>query len=150
MKVNTKIRYGLRAMLDIAMNAKNQGVFQKDIANRQGISVKYLDQIIAALKSAHLIVNVAGKKSGYRLARPADQISVYHIYRAFEPEITLNQHQDSSPTYLTDNCACKDVWDKLNLEIESFLIEQNLQHILKEQHKYQSLAEATHEELIDV
>ncbi|HRS19749.1 MAG TPA: Rrf2 family transcriptional regulator, partial [Bacteroidales bacterium] len=67
MKLNTKTRYGLRAIIEIAMNSSEHGVLQKDIAKTQNISNKYLDQIIAELKSADLIVNTGGKKSGYRL-----------------------------------------------------------------------------------
>lgn len=62
MKLNTKVRYGLRTMLEIALQEDNKGVFQKDIAKNQQISEKYLDLIIASLKANGLIANTSGKK----------------------------------------------------------------------------------------
>ncbi|NLB92194.1 MAG: Rrf2 family transcriptional regulator, partial [Bacteroidales bacterium] len=73
MKFNTRTRYGIRAMLEIASHPAEQGVFQKDIAENQEISIKYLDHIIRDLKVAGLLVNAKGKKSGYVLTRPAEK-----------------------------------------------------------------------------
>ncbi len=100
MKINTKTRYGLRTMVEIAMQKQETGILQKEISKRQDISEKYLDHIIAALKSAGLITNVGGKKSGYRLTRPAKDINIYDIYQAFNSAITL-------VTCLSDNTRCK-------------------------------------------
>lgn len=84
MRINTKIRYGLRTMIVIANAPESEGILQKDIAENQDISLKYLDSIISSLKLKGLIVNVRGKGSGYKLARPANEISVFDIYTAFE------------------------------------------------------------------
>ena len=83
MKINTKIRYGLRTMIEIAGCLDPEGILQKDIAKNQNISVKYLDYIISALKLKGLIMNVRGRGSGYRLARPIDEITMLYIYSAF-------------------------------------------------------------------
>jgi len=80
MKINTKIRYGLRTMIEIALNENQSGVLQKDIAKNQQLSEKYLDQIIASLKVSGLIVNAGGKKSGYILNKPLSEIKIYDIY----------------------------------------------------------------------
>ena len=82
MQLNTKVRYGLRAVIEIAQEGKNR-VLQKDITERQQIPIKYLDFIIAGLKTGGLIRNLKGKKSGYVLIRPANEISVYDVYCAF-------------------------------------------------------------------
>jgi len=84
MKLNTKVRYGLRAMIEIA--AHPNGILQKEISVNQSISTKYLDQIIASLKAAGLVIRVSGKSSGYKLTRNQEEISVYDIYKAFEYE----------------------------------------------------------------
>ncbi len=90
MKFNTKTRYGVRTMLELALNEnRGNGTLQKEIAENQDVSIKYLDHIIADLKAAGLIVNVAGKKSGYRLTRSSKQISVYDIYSAFDDELAI-------------------------------------------------------------
>ena len=89
MKFSTRIRYGVRALLEIAMRESEEGVFQKDISTNQGISLKYLDHIIIALKVSDLIRNVKGKKSGYVLTRPANQITLLDIHNAFEPGLSV-------------------------------------------------------------
>jgi Rrf2 family protein len=89
MKLNTKTRYGIRAMIELAMDWGGKGMFQKEISERQEISYKYLDHIISALKTKGLISNVDGKKSGYRLAKKPEEISVYDIYKAFEPALQI-------------------------------------------------------------
>src|SRR5665648_2066 len=84
MKVNTKIRYGLRTMLEIANGPYNEGVLQKDIAKNQNISLKYLDSIISSLKLKGLVSNTKGKGSGYMLTRCPKEITMFDIYTAFE------------------------------------------------------------------
>ena len=89
MKFNTKIRYGLRTMIEIAKADQETGIFQKDISKNQEISYKYLDPIILSLKKAGLIENINGKRSGYRLGRDASEINVLQIHAAFEEEIAV-------------------------------------------------------------
>jgi Rrf2 family protein len=119
MKFNTKTRYGLRVVLELALNADNEGgTYQKDIAKKQDVSVKYLDHIISSLKKAGLIINVGGKKSGYVLGRPANEINIYNIYAAFEDDLAIID------CLLTDsecpnrgNCVLRDYWCNLNESI---------------------------------
>ena len=89
MKFNTKTRYGLRTMIEIAMHGEDKGVYQKEISERQEISFKYLDQIIASLKAAGLIVNSEGRNSGYVLSREASGINVYDVFKSFEHELMI-------------------------------------------------------------
>ncbi len=77
-------------MLELTLQEDSEeGTLQKEIAENQDVSVKYLDHIIADLKAAGLVVNVGGKKSGYRLNKPAEEISIYDIYVAFENELVI-------------------------------------------------------------
>jgi Rrf2 family protein len=137
MKFNTKTRYGLRTMLELALNENGEaGIFQKDIAENQNVSVKYLDHIIAALKAAGLIINVGGKKSGYRLNRQAKDISVYDIYTAFEEELVIIDcllHWSHCPN--KQHCVMKDYWSELNQTIRSSMESMNLK-VLAKQYKY--------------
>ena len=89
MKISTRTRYGVRTMIEIAKGHPDRGVFQKEIATNQLLSLKYLDHIIHALKTARLISNTKGKKSGYVLTRKPSEITVFDIHRAFEPGICL-------------------------------------------------------------
>ncbi|MDP2339241.1 MAG: Rrf2 family transcriptional regulator [Bacteroidota bacterium] len=121
MKINTKVRYGLRAMVEIRNNQR-QGILQKQIAEAQEISLAYLDSIITSLRNAGLITNYAGKSSGYILARSASEISVYDIYRAFEPELTLvNCDCPSNECKRTNICPTKDYWFELNNQIKQIM-----------------------------
>lgn len=114
MKINTKIRYGLRAMIEIAKHTSENGVLQKDIAINQSISLKYLDPILNSLKVANLIVK-KGHKEGYILAKPAAEIKIFEIHNAFEPGIRildcLDLHNDCN---IEAKCDVKGFWCELN------------------------------------
>ena len=90
MKINAKMHYGLKAMIELALYAGEKGMLQKEIAERQCMPNKFMDAVIHALKVAGLIVNIAGKKSGYKLARDPDEITVYEVYRAFSPDLYIH------------------------------------------------------------
>ncbi len=102
-------------MLEIARAENSGGVFQKDIAENQSLSIKYLDHIIQALKTTNLIRNVKGKKSGYILTRRPDKITIFDIHRAFEPGICLVECLSGDYSCdLSDNCLTKGFWGQLN------------------------------------
>jgi Rrf2 family protein len=139
MKLNTKVRYGLRAMIELAMNISEPGILQRDISERQEIPLKYLDKIISELKSAGLIVNVAGKKSGYHLSRSASKISVYDIYRAFEGKLAIIQCINEN-TICGRNCLCasQELWEKMNTELEATMIGKTLDQLVQRQKELNS------------
>ncbi len=134
MKFNTKTRYGIRAMLEISMADREGGIYQKDIAQNQGISVKYLDHIISSLKVAGLIRNARGKNSGYRLARSPAEITTYDIYRAFNYDLEVNDCvAGDSECARYDICSVKDFWIDLNRLIVDYLRSRTLEDLrLKE------------------
>jgi Rrf2 family protein len=121
MRFSTKTRYGMRAMAEIAKADQKIGIFQKDISKNQKISVKYLDHIIQALKANGLIVNIKGKKSGYRLTRAASEITMLQIHTAFEQEIAvidcMSQHIDCE---LVNICHTYPFWSGLNKVVEDY------------------------------
>ena len=84
MKLSTKGRYGLRAILDLAVYQDAGAVSIQSIADRQNISESYLEQLLAKLKKAGLVVSTRGASGGYRLAKDAGQISVGDVLRALE------------------------------------------------------------------
>lgn len=129
MKINTKVRYGLRAMIEIAQNT--EGVLQKDIAKRQEIPLKYLDSLITSLRNAGLIVNLSGRGSGYILAENHENITVYDIYRAFEPELALvNCFCATNECRQTNICPTKDYWFELNNKIKSTMTGSKLSDLI--------------------
>ena len=134
MKFNTQIRYGMRAMVEIAKNDQETGILQKDISENQKISLKYLDHIIHSLKTAGLIVNIKGKKSGYRLTRPATEISTLDIYSAFEPEMAviecLSEHFNCE---LESICNTNQFWRGLNKLVVEYFIQNTLEDLVNNQ-----------------
>jgi len=83
-KLSTKSRYGTRLMLDLAEHGTHQFVQLKDVSRRQEISLKYLEQIVIALKRAKYVVSARGAGGGYRLARSPEQITVGEIVALLE------------------------------------------------------------------
>ena len=117
MKVNTKIRYGLRAMIEIGLNTPVGGILQKDIAANQNISVKYLDHILGGLKVAELIKKNS-VKSGFVLTREPAEITIYDIYCAFEPGLFIMDCLDKNLDCSIDtDCDVKGFWCEVNTVI---------------------------------
>jgi len=134
LKFSTKTRYGIRALLEIALNRNGAGVFQKDIAENQKISNKYLDQIISSLKVANLISNVKGKKSGYILTRKPEEITMLDIHNAFEPFVCIvDCLSENIRCDMESTCATREFWVGLNDVIKNYLTKVTLADIVKKQ-----------------
>jgi Rrf2 family protein len=131
MIINTKVRYGLRTMIEIARHNSDTGVLQKDIAVIQNISVKYLDHIISGLKISGMVTHVGGKKKGYKLTKEPKNITIYDIWRAVEPEICIIECLSSSITCeRSEECTVKSFWGDLNTIIIDYLRSTTLQDLL--------------------
>lgn len=111
MKLSTRSRYGTRLMLDMALHY-NQGPVQLgDIAKRQGVSVKYLEQIIIPLKKANYIESVRGPKGGHILTRPPEEITVAEIVALLEEGTSLVECTDNgSICQRASTCPTRLIW----------------------------------------
>jgi Rrf2 family cysteine metabolism transcriptional repressor len=87
MKVSSRGRYGLKAMADLAMRYGPDYIPLKDIASRQNVPIKYLEQIFAALNKGGLLISVKGAQGGYQLAKKPAEIKVLHILRLLEGKV---------------------------------------------------------------
>lgn len=122
MKLSTKGRYGLRAMVDLADHCEKAPVSISAISARQDLSVTYLEQLLAKLRKAGLIQSIRGAQGGYVLTKDASQISVGDILRALEgdlspvncAEISGDENGCSGSRY----CVTKLVWQRINDSIE--------------------------------
>lgn len=117
MKFSTKGRYGLRAMVDLAVYSKGEHVALCSIAERQGISTNYLEQVFSVLRKSGLVKSVKGAQGGYILAEPPSDIKVGRILRALEgPLSVIDDKADSSRDSETgiEQCIRLCVWDKMN------------------------------------
>lgn len=123
MKLSTRSRYGTRMMLDMAQHCNEEPVQIGDIARRQGISVKYLEQLIIPLKKANYVKSVRGPKGGHMLAKSPEQITVGEIVNLLEGGINLTDCIESPDTCnRSSSCLTRAIWqeatkamyDKLN------------------------------------
>ncbi|MBM4285946.1 MAG: RrF2 family transcriptional regulator [Deltaproteobacteria bacterium] len=112
-KLSTKSRYGARLLLDMARHCDQGPVQLGDIAKRQNISVKYLEQIIIPLKKAGLVTSLRGPKGGHRLARPPEEITIGEIVAILEEGAHLvDCLQDGEVCPQAETCPTRSVWEE--------------------------------------
>ncbi|WP_343559496.1 Rrf2 family transcriptional regulator [Kiloniella sp. b19] len=134
MKLSTKGRYAVMAMIDLALYAQDNPVALSDIADRQEISLSYLEQLFAKLRRAGLIRSVRGPGGGYMMARPADEVVITHIFKAVEEPIRTNACNPDSPHGCRadkSRCITHDLWLGLSNTIYDYLDSVTLDDVLK-------------------
>ena len=135
MKISTKGRYALRMLIDLAEHQNCGFVALKDIADRQNISKKYLEQIIPILGKSDILKTTRGSQGGYMLSKSPDKYTVGEILRLTEgslaPVDCLNQ--DPIQCERSSECATLPVWQGLNRVINEYLDSITLQDILDQQ-----------------
>lgn len=133
MIISTKGRYATRAMMELAVRQAEQPVRLKDIAEAQGLSLKYLENLFRELKKAKLVVSVVGKNGGYRLARAAEQIKVLEIVEAMEGDIVpVDCVRNEKYCKQVDQCVTRVVWEKLGEAIKKELGSTTIQDLVTE------------------
>lgn len=137
MKLSTKGRYGLRALIDLALYSDEEAVSIQSISNRQNISDSYLEQLMRKLKKAGLVVSERGAQGGYRLAKPADEISVGDVLRALEGSLEAvscgvgnNEHCQGE-----DLCVTRYVWQEINKSIQETVDSIKISQLVEESRK---------------
>lgn len=142
MKLSTKGRYGLRALIDLAQFSEEEAVSISSISERQNISESYLEQLVAKLRKAGLVVSIRGAQGGYRLARPSDMISVGDVLRALEGDLKAVEcsAETDEGCQGSDLCVTKYVWQRINESIErtvdSIMLDQLVEESRKAREKY--------------
>lgn len=117
MKVSTKGRYGLRALVDLALFGSSTPLALYQIAERQGISENYLEQMFSILRKSGFVKSVKGAQGGYSLAFPADKIIVGDVLRALEGDLLIVDVDGTEGSPTEDSiqfCIQKNVWNKVN------------------------------------
>ncbi|MGN1412832.1 MAG: RrF2 family transcriptional regulator [Anaerovoracaceae bacterium] len=135
MKISTKGRYALRMMLDLAEHQKDGFVALKDIAERQNISKKYLEQIVPILNKADVLRTTRGFQGGYRLAKSPDKYTIGEILRLTEGSLAPVACLEHDPIECSRSvgCATLPVWQGLYRVINEYLDGITLQDILNQQ-----------------
>ena len=140
MKISTKGRYGLRAFIDLACYGAEEPVSISSISARQEISERYLEQLMAKLKKAGLVESTRGAGGGYRLGRPAEEISVGDVLRVLEGSLEAAQcsgMEDESTCENHDICVTKYVWKRINDSITQAVDTMMLDQLIEESRKKQ-------------
>ncbi len=136
MRLSTKGRYGVKAMVDLALHSGDeQPVPIKDIADRQEISEHYLEQLIAGLRKAGLVKSVRGAQGGYMLAQAPDAIVVGDLLRTLEGTIApADCVAEDKPVNCerADNCVTRILWEKIHDSINSVVNSITLQDMVNE------------------
>lgn len=129
MKVSTKGRYALRMMADLAQTETDTNTTIRDISTRQGISIKYMEQIMSNLSKAGLVHSERGAQGGYRLGRPPKEYTVGEILRATEgslaPVSCLEDESHSCQQYgeCTTRCFWSALYDKINQYVNNITLQ---------------------------
>ena len=132
MMISTKGRYALRMMLDLAACEPEKLVPLKETSARQQISMKYLEAIAAILNRVGLVQSQRGKDGGYRLARPASEITVAEILRCTEGTLAPVScpSLDGTPCQRAGDCLSLPLWQSLDRHIDSYLSGVSLEDVL--------------------
>jgi len=132
MKLSTRTRYGLRAILELAGNYGKGPLQLKIIAQRQDISVKYLEQLMAILKSTGLVRGIRGSKGGYILAKAANQIKLSDVFNALEGLSAINVECIENENYCARvaDCPARQLWAQVQQAIETVLQSMTLQDLV--------------------
>ena len=132
MKFSTRVEYGMLALTDIALNSgEGKSVSGPEIAERQEISQKYLEQILTHLKQAGLIRAQKGLRGGYTLARPADRIRLSEILNALDTSI-LEDPEPAGNEHSLRGAVNACLWRKLNRALAEFAESKTLQDFMQE------------------
>jgi Rrf2 family protein len=131
MKLSTRTRYAMRAVLELAENYGKGPLQTRVIAQNQEISTKYLEQIMAALKSVGLIRSQRGAKGGYVLANPPQKIKLSDVFDVFEgPDVTVECVDNEKYCDRAGNCIARQIWSDVQRAVRNVLQSTTLQDVI--------------------
>lgn len=121
MRLTTKGRYAVTAMLDLAIHYGEGPITLADISRRQGISLSYLEQLFSRLRRRGLVTSVRGPGGGYRLARPAGEIAVLDVITAVDEAVDVRKCGGLGNCHENEPCLTHELWCDLSEQIQAFL-----------------------------
>jgi len=133
MRLTTKGRYAVTAMLDLALHAQNGPVSLADISERQGISLSYLEQLFAKLRRSSLVTSVRGPGGGYQLSREMASIDVAQVIDAVNESVDATRCQGTGGCHEGDVCLTHHLWCGLSDQIHEFLSGISLADLVQRQ-----------------
>ena len=131
MKISTRIRYGARAMLELAYHYGEGPIELKEIAKKENISLKYLEQVINPLRAAGLLKSIRGSKGGYSLAKPPSEICLYDVVETLEGPLNLLEClRDSKVCQKVPSCVTRDIWREVSEAISKIFYSITLEDMV--------------------
>jgi len=126
MKLTTRGRYAVTAMLDLALHEGSGPVALGDISARQDISLSYLEQLFSKLRRCGLVVSTRGPGGGYRLSQPSHEIAVSHVIDAVDENVEYTRCGGQRNCQNQERCLTHELWESLGSHVRSFLDEVTL------------------------
>jgi len=145
LKLSTKGRYGLTAMVDLALNSGEGPISLKSIADRQGLSEHYLEQLISGLRKAGLVKSIRGAQGGYVLGKKAEKIGISDIIRVLEGPIAAVECEangDPECCQRLEHCVTRTIREKVRDPIEDVLDSISLADLVKDPQTMSSIADS--------
>jgi Rrf2 family iron-sulfur cluster assembly transcriptional regulator len=134
MRLTTKGRYAVTAMLDLALNATEKPITLADISQRQGISLSYLEQLFSRMRKQGLVSSARGPGGGYRLSRDANDINIAEVIIAVDEKVSINRCEGRGDCNNGGPCLTHELWCNLSDQIHDFLHGISLGNLVDEQH----------------
>ncbi|MEW6618473.1 MAG: Rrf2 family transcriptional regulator [bacterium] len=133
MRLTTKGRYGLRVMIDMSLHEGDEWLSVNDISKRQNISFPYVEQLVVQLKKAGLVESIRGPQGGYRLSKPASEISAGEVIRIVEGplEIVHCAGKTKEECERSGKCATQILWTKISQQMAQILDNISLKELAK-------------------
>jgi Rrf2 family cysteine metabolism transcriptional repressor len=146
MRISTRGRYALRAMVDVALHTGEGPVSRQDIATRQGISADYVAQLFRGLRNEGFVEAIKGPGGGYRLARDPATISAEDVLRVVEGPLTVvpcaaPDPNDGTGCHRVERCATQLLWNRLSAVVTEFLGSVTLQDLCDEAQRLEGTGE---------
>lgn len=135
MKVSTRGRYGLRALVDMAIHSGDAPISLVQVANRQKISLNYLEQVFGTLRKAGIVNSIKGAGGGYKLARAAEEITVREVLEALEGEFSIIDRVAGEEWDEIQEAIEELVWSRIDTTVNTFLEQKTLKMLAEEYKK---------------
>lgn len=150
MRLTTKGRYAVTAMLDLALHACNDPVALADISIRQGISLSYLEQLFSKLRKSALVKSIRGPGGGYLLNKSVADISIADVIDAVDESVDTTRCREKGNCQEGETCLTHHLWRDLSVQIHSFLSDISLKDLMhKREVQITALRQDQHAELIN-
>ena len=130
MRLTTKSRYAVTAMLDIAYYDRGNPISLPEIAERQGISLSYLEQLFSRLKKSGLVESIKGPGGGYKLSKNANDIVISEVIKAVDESVETTACNGKANCHNNQQCLSHNLWEDLGAEINNFLSDVTLQQVI--------------------